>query len=149
MSKIGRNDPCPCGSGQKYKRCCLHHHEAAAADRAAAAAAAPAATQRPPPGWAWDDDDGLDEASNRVVELVHAGQLDEAEHAARELLDRYPDVHDGFERLAMVYEARGDRVQAAEYYRQALAFMEANADGYDAAAIDWMRAKAASLEQAP
>lgn len=20
--KIGRNDPCPCGSGQKYKRCC-------------------------------------------------------------------------------------------------------------------------------
>ena len=21
--KIGRNDPCPCGSGQKYKNCCL------------------------------------------------------------------------------------------------------------------------------
>jgi SEC-C motif len=21
--KIGRNDPCPCGSGQKYKKCCL------------------------------------------------------------------------------------------------------------------------------
>ncbi len=21
-SKVGRNDPCPCGSGQKYKRCC-------------------------------------------------------------------------------------------------------------------------------
>lgn len=20
--KIGRNEPCPCGSGQKYKRCC-------------------------------------------------------------------------------------------------------------------------------
>jgi len=20
--KIGRNDPCPCGSGKKYKRCC-------------------------------------------------------------------------------------------------------------------------------
>ena len=20
--KVGRNDPCPCGSGQKYKRCC-------------------------------------------------------------------------------------------------------------------------------
>ena len=20
--KIGRNDPCPCGSGRKYKRCC-------------------------------------------------------------------------------------------------------------------------------
>ncbi|MCE9933142.1 MULTISPECIES: UPF0149 family protein [Aeromonas] len=23
-SKIGRNDPCPCGSGKKFKQCCLH-----------------------------------------------------------------------------------------------------------------------------
>ena len=22
--KIGRNDPCPCGSGKKYKHCCLY-----------------------------------------------------------------------------------------------------------------------------
>ena len=22
VTKIGRNDPCPCGSGQKYKKCC-------------------------------------------------------------------------------------------------------------------------------
>jgi len=22
-SKIKRNDPCPCGSGQKYKKCCM------------------------------------------------------------------------------------------------------------------------------
>jgi hypothetical protein len=22
--KTGRNDPCPCGSGKKYKRCCLN-----------------------------------------------------------------------------------------------------------------------------
>ncbi|MCA9066566.1 MAG: SEC-C domain-containing protein, partial [Planctomycetaceae bacterium] len=21
--KTGRNDPCPCGSGKKYKKCCL------------------------------------------------------------------------------------------------------------------------------
>jgi uncharacterized protein len=21
---VGRNDPCPCGSGKKYKKCCLH-----------------------------------------------------------------------------------------------------------------------------
>ncbi|RLA43860.1 MAG: hypothetical protein DRR42_21180, partial [Gammaproteobacteria bacterium] len=21
--KTGRNDPCPCGSGKKYKHCCL------------------------------------------------------------------------------------------------------------------------------
>lgn len=23
MEKVGRNDPCPCGSGKKYKSCCL------------------------------------------------------------------------------------------------------------------------------
>jgi len=23
-TKVGRNDPCPCGSGRKYKKCCLH-----------------------------------------------------------------------------------------------------------------------------
>lgn len=23
MIKIGRNDPCPCGSGLKFKKCCL------------------------------------------------------------------------------------------------------------------------------
>ncbi len=22
MTKTGRNDPCPCGSGKKYKKCC-------------------------------------------------------------------------------------------------------------------------------
>ncbi|NCO43949.1 hypothetical protein GW889_00260 [Candidatus Berkelbacteria bacterium] len=21
MKKVGRNDPCPCGSGKKYKKC--------------------------------------------------------------------------------------------------------------------------------
>lgn len=24
MAKIGRNQPCPCGSGKKYKHCCLY-----------------------------------------------------------------------------------------------------------------------------
>jgi hypothetical protein len=22
MAKVGRNEPCPCGSGRKYKQCC-------------------------------------------------------------------------------------------------------------------------------
>ncbi|MDA0791886.1 MAG: SEC-C metal-binding domain-containing protein [Proteobacteria bacterium] len=30
MTKIGRNDPCPCGSGKKYKRCCMAKDDAAA-----------------------------------------------------------------------------------------------------------------------
>jgi len=46
---LGRNDPCHCGSGKKYKKCCLEKDEAreredhAAAAKAAAEAAAAAA----------------------------------------------------------------------------------------------------------
>lgn len=25
--KVGRNDPCPCGSGLKFKKCCLKKYE--------------------------------------------------------------------------------------------------------------------------
>jgi hypothetical protein len=40
---LGRNDPCHCGSGRKYKQCCLDKDETAARDaRAKAAAEAPA-----------------------------------------------------------------------------------------------------------
>src|SRR4030067_2008210 len=27
MSNTGRNDPCPCGSGKKYKKCCMLVHD--------------------------------------------------------------------------------------------------------------------------
>ncbi|MCZ7585361.1 MAG: SEC-C metal-binding domain-containing protein [Deltaproteobacteria bacterium] len=26
--QIGRNDPCPCGSGEKYKNCCISKGDA-------------------------------------------------------------------------------------------------------------------------
>ncbi len=32
MSKIGRNDPCPCGSGKKYKNCCIDLESTGQAD---------------------------------------------------------------------------------------------------------------------
>lgn len=49
--KIGRNEPCHCGSGNKYKKCCAEQDrvaraaELAAAKAAAEAAAAEAAAQ--------------------------------------------------------------------------------------------------------
>ncbi|MGE5816372.1 MAG: SEC-C metal-binding domain-containing protein, partial [Acidobacteriota bacterium] len=41
-ARPGRNEPCHCGSGRKYKHCCLDkdHAEAAAARAKAAAEAA-------------------------------------------------------------------------------------------------------------
>jgi len=32
MDKVGRNDPCPCGSGLKYKKCCLDKREGSEGD---------------------------------------------------------------------------------------------------------------------
>ena len=140
MAGPGRNDPCPCGSGQKYKRCCLARDQAAdsaAMAQAAQARAAEAARHDHSHGpcdfcgaLPDDDEDELTRDSNAVVDLVHEGKLDQAEQAARELLARYPQVHDGYDRLGMVYEARGQPKAAADYYRQVIAFVQAHPDQY-------------------
>jgi hypothetical protein len=47
-ARPGRNDPCHCGSGRKYKHCCLEKdHAMEAAARAKAAAETPAPSEEP------------------------------------------------------------------------------------------------------
>jgi tetratricopeptide (TPR) repeat protein len=133
MAKIGRNDLCHCGSGKKYKKCCLAGDEAAArAARPAQQAATPA--RRPSVANYFqehDESDELTEASNAVVDMVQAGNLDAAEQAAHDLLARFPDVHDGYDRLGMVCEARGDHRQAADYYRKVINVIRSHPNAYD------------------
>lgn len=135
-TKTGRNDPCPCGSGKKYKHCCLEKDqeaEHANFTRAAATAAEVAAVrqkEREERIKALDEAHELATASNTVIDLIEAGKFDDAEQAARELLARYPDVHDGYDRLGMVYEARGQNKQAADCYRQVIEFARARSDQY-------------------
>src|SRR5271170_4965727 len=103
MAKIGRNDLCHCNSGKKYKKCCMASDEAAArAARPTQLAAAPA-RRLSVAGYVWELDE-LTEASNAVVDMVQAGNLDAAKQAAHDLLARFPDVHDGYDRLGMVCE---------------------------------------------
>jgi tetratricopeptide (TPR) repeat protein len=130
MAKIGRNDLCPCGSGKKYKKCCLASDEAAARAAEMAAMPAPSLASYVPEH---DELDELTEASNAVVDMVQAGDLDAAEQAAHELLARFPDVHDGHDRLGMVYEARDDHRQAADCYRRAINVIRDHPDTYDPA----------------
>ena len=78
-----------------------------------------------------DERDELTEASNAVVDMVQAGNLDAAEQAAHDLLARFPDVHDGYDRLGMVCEARGDHRQAADYYRKAIDVIRNHPGNYD------------------
>ena len=133
MAKTGRNEPCPCGSGKKYKQCCLEKDEAAARAARPAQPAAPPA-RRPSLASYFqvsDDADQLTKASNGVAELIRGGNLDAAEQAAHDLLTRFPEVHDGYDRLGMVCEARGDHRQAADYYRKVIAFIRDHPDDYD------------------
>jgi tetratricopeptide (TPR) repeat protein len=148
MAKPGRNDPCHCGSGKKHKKCCqpkeqtaegevIAKEQAARAEREAARrleqkAAKAAALERF--HELADVDEELEElttASNAAVDLVNAGKLDEAEAAARDLIARYPEVHDGWDRLGMMYEAKGDNKAAADCYRKALAIIRERPQQYD------------------
>jgi len=134
MIKTGRNDPCPCGSGHKYKRCCLPKDQAADSAALAAATELRAAEQKQIEALLDEEEarleyeEKLTEASNAVVDLIHAGKLDEAEQAARDLQVNFPDEHDGYDRLGMVHEARGNHKQAVDCYRKALAFIQSQPD---------------------
>src|SRR3712207_4697932 len=61
--KVGRNEPCPCGSGKKYKACCLKADQDAAAPAEASVAPTPARTDAVDP-WAAAAEAGW-EASER------------------------------------------------------------------------------------
>ena len=165
MAKPGRNDRCPCGSGKKYKACCLTKDDAAEHERLAAAQ-----IQREERGAEkrqslrevrelligklagsddFDDDvfdDDLTEASNAVLALIRDGKLDEAEAAARHLLEHYPEVPDGWDRLGMVHEKRGENREAADCYRKLIAFVREHPDDFDTEISDVYSARIAKLD---
>jgi hypothetical protein len=132
MATTGRNRPCPCGSGKKYKLCCLPADEqrqaaqrpavSAPTPRPAVPAPRPAAPARPAPVYILEDD-GLDDLSNSVLDLVRKGRFAEALAACNRLLAEFPDVVDGFERSGMVHAKMGNHALAADFYRKALDFV--------------------------
>ena len=138
MAKTERNDPCPCGSGKKFKECCLDRIEAG---EAVAAARPPVASFAELEAELAD----LDDLSNSVIDLLNAKRLAEAEAACRKLLELYPDQVDGLERSALVCEAQGRNAEAARYYRQAAAFMGEDG-GFDPESIEEALSSARRLE---
>jgi Tfp pilus assembly protein PilF len=132
MAKIGRNAPCPCGSGKKYKKCCLSAQQEKRSTSVKKPRFIPVFTE-------------LDQLSNSVVELIKQNKLDKAEAVSWRLLREYPDQVDGFNRLAMVYEARGEKTKAAGYYRKAADFAKSH-EGFDQDSADWFLSEAKRLE---
>ena len=139
MTKVGRNQPCPCGSGKKYKQCCLDADEAA---RVAARPAQPTGREVGKSGFGnYDHIDPLDRLSNGTVDLINAGRFEEAERMCQQLLVEFPDVPDGHMRLGLLNRRRGDNHKAAEHLRLAAAMARADenidlADSLDAEATE-------------
>lgn len=148
MGKTSRNQPCPCGSGKKYKRCCLSQDQAAEIEAAQhrPEAQIEAATASLPPGFVLEEGDEFTELSNRAVDLIHDRRLAEAEEVCRELKDRFPDRIDWIERTAMLHEARGEAQKALHYYRRCLDYIEENHELFEQASRDSYRQRIDRLE---
>jgi tetratricopeptide (TPR) repeat protein len=149
VATIGRNDPCPCKSGKKYKKCCLPADQARAAlqRKAADPPALVDVVQALAPLFPMDDDDGLDDLSNSAVKLARAGLFDQALAVCDRLLAEFPEVVDGLERSAMVHAAMGHHALAADFYRKALDFVTHPSRRDDYENHDFYREQAAKQQQ--
>ena len=85
--KIGRNEPCPCGSGKKYKKCCLRKHEKIKdLLRSSVDFQEPEAEEEGPPEYVV-----------KGFDLLAAKNYEEAISYASDLLSTYPEddrIHD-------------------------------------------------------
>jgi tetratricopeptide (TPR) repeat protein len=124
MKKPGRNAPCPCGSGKKYKKCCLH-------------------ATRPITGDTFIYTD-LDELSNQVPGLIKQGKYDEAEKVCQKLLELYPEQIDGLHRSAELFEAMADYDKAIMFYKLTADFAN-QADGFEQKSVEYFKSKAEQL----
>ena len=122
--KIGRNQSCPCGSGEKYKKCCMNK-------------SAPAGT------FTYT---GLNQLSNSIWKYIKAENWDKAEESCEKLLKEYPDQIDGLHRSAELWEARGDNSKAVEYYKRAADFAK-KANGFTQGTMDLFMQKAEQLAE--
>ncbi len=87
MSTIGRNEPCPCGSGKKYKKCCLPRE-------APRVRSAPAAVQEPSEDhFVAELRPNLDKAADRLLERLERGEGKTLEAEFKALHQKAPGYH--------------------------------------------------------
>ena len=128
-----RNDPCPCGSGKKYKKCCLGQDEKAAAEARAQRREAEESEheqQLAEEAAFVKHATELEELTNHANDLIRSNQWDEAEACCRQLLDRFPDEIDGHWRFYECCKARGDFRNARTHARATLQMVESR-EGFD------------------
>ncbi len=101
MKKVGRNDPCPCGSGKKHKFCCLHKDNAPAANSHAGEVSIPRALRI-------------------AIEHHRGGRLPQAEASYRRILRVAPNHADAVHLLGDIFRQRGNIEIAVEFINKAI-----------------------------
>jgi tetratricopeptide (TPR) repeat protein len=125
----GRNDPCPCGSGKKYKKCCWGKDPVVRES-----APTPSGWDRLPPAERAQievDVDRLDDLSNEAGDAIKGRRYEEAEKICQELLREYPEIIDGHHRLGMLRHAQGRFQEAADHFTKVVAMIEEHPEGFD------------------
>lgn len=104
--KVGRNDPCPCGSGKKYKQCCLEKHETVRQTNHMAEAENLKAKQK--------EQDKLIKCIEKAFGLLSSQQYDPAIRFASKLITRYPNEDRLHDIIATCHLYAGDFEKAIE-----------------------------------
>ncbi len=99
--KIGRNDPCPCGSGKKYKQCCEQTG---------------AKIQAAPTGF------NAQQVLQSAMAQHQAGNLQQAETLYKQVLQTAPNQPDALHLLGLIAKQKGDLKTAVTLMRKALNF---------------------------
>jgi hypothetical protein len=156
--KAGRNDPCPCGSGKKYKKCCLardQEEEAkrlGAAGQASAPPGAPETRARPMPVTpppvieAPEPPEEPDPIREKVDELWEKFQAGSTEERVAIFLENLADVEVmtadfAFEMLTLLHSGAKDREERARSTECINVLRERRPDAYDADAhyyLSWL-----------
>ena len=106
ISKIGRNDPCPCGSGKKAKQCC--EQTGTTANRIA-------------PMQSVSGNFNPQHALQTAMAQHQAGNLPPAEALYKQVLQTLPNQPDALHLLGLIAKQKGDLKTAAQLMRKALA----------------------------
>ncbi|MCC6303351.1 MAG: tetratricopeptide repeat protein, partial [Gammaproteobacteria bacterium] len=126
MNAPKRNDPCPCGSGKKYKKCCLAETPASAEDAYNRGVTLTARGELDEAALCYEQAlrirPGLAEAHNNLgmIQLSRA-RLDEAAHCFRRALDHCPGYVNALFNLAGTLLRQGNNGEAIDAYRRLLA----------------------------
>ena len=87
----------------------------------------------------------LEALSNGALDLIERGRFDDAERVCLELKRRFPEQIDWIDRFAQLHLARGQVGRAIECYRECLAHIERDPDGFDSDSRAWYRDEIARL----